>query len=517
VENTGLLTVITFLPIVGAIGLLFLPRHSHGNIKLVAACATGLTLALSVVAFFVAFDVGGAGQFQLMDRCDWIPRFGSPEGQPPLVQYKLAVDGLSMPLVCLTTLLTFLAICYSWHITHRVKEYFLFFLLLETGMIGVFCALDVFLFYIFWEVSLVPMYFLIGIWGHERRQYAAIKFFLYTLVGSLAMLLAMLALYFHFHTFDFETMIQRGASADWAVPAQSVKGVLIFWGLFLGFAIKVPLVPFHTWLPLAHVEAPTAGSVILAGVLLKMGAYGFVRFSLPILPNQCQQFAYVIAVLAVISIIYGALCAMAQKDMKRLVAYSSVNHMGYVMLGVAAAMAAHGAIEVKATALNGAVLQMVSHGIITGALFLLVGVIHSRARTRDLDAFGGIWSRVPIYGGVLTLAALASLGLPGLAGFVAEFPIFVGAFGVYRLLACLGVIGIVVTAGFFLWMIQRVLLGPPNDEWADLTDMDLREKVSLYPLAALMIVIGIMPMWLFEPINNAMTEMLTRIHVPLLP
>jgi NADH-quinone oxidoreductase subunit M len=393
-------------------------------------------------------------------------------------------------------------------------------------MVGVFCALDVFLFYIFWEVSLVPMYFLIGIWGHEQRQYAAIKFFLYTLLGSLAMLLAMLGLYFHFHTFDFQEMIRLGADGQWVIPAESVKGALIFWGLFVGFAIKVPLFPFHTWLPLAHVEAPTAGSVILAGVLLKMGTYGFVRFSLPILPLQCRRFAYIVAVLALISIIYGALCAMAQRDMKRLVAYSSVNHMGYVMLGVAAAMAGRAVmlgdklISVEATALNGAVLQMVSHGIITGALFLLVGVIYDRAHTRDLDAFGGLWTRVPIYGGVLILASLASLGLPGLAGFVAEFPIFIGAFGVggpYRLFACLGVMGIVITAGFFLWMIQRVLLGPLNEKWADLRDMDMREKLSLYPLAALMIIIGIMPMWLLRPINNAMTELLTRIHVHLLP
>ena len=514
-ENTGLLSIVTFLPVAGAVVVLFLPKNSEANIKFVSAVTTGLTLLLSLGVFFCAFDTDSAGRFQLVDRCDWIPRLG--------IQYKLAVDGLSLPLVCLTTLLSFLSVCYSWRVTHRVKEYFAFFLLLETGMIGVFCALDVFLFYIFWEVSLVPMYFIIGIWGHDKKEYAAIKFFLYTLVGSLAMLLAMLGLYFHFHTFDFATMIQLGAQQDWVIPAESLKGVLIFWGLFLGFAIKVPLFPFHTWLPLAHVEAPTAGSVILAGVLLKMGAYGFIRFSLPILPQQCQRFAYAVAVLALISIIYGALCAMAQKDIKRLVAYSSVNHMGYVMLGVAAAMAGRAItqgqrlLDVEAMALNGAVLQMVSHGIITGSLFLLVGVIYDRAHTHDLDAFGGIWPRVPIFGGILILAALASLGLPGLAGFVAEFPIFIGAFGVYKLFACLGVIGIVVTAGYFLWMIQRMLLGPFNEQWSNLEDMDFREKLSLYPLAALMIIIGIMPMWLLDPINNAMTEMLARIHAPLLP
>ncbi|MFQ6132047.1 MAG: NuoM family protein [Armatimonadota bacterium] len=507
-ENIPLLSLIVWLPLLGGVAIMFIPRERHATIKWTAIAFSGVVLILAVLATSHVFTVGG-GEFRLREGPHrWIP--------PLNIHYKMAVDGLSMPLLALTCLLTFLSLWYSLHVEHRVKEYFIFFLLLETGMNGVFCALDFFLFYIFWELSLVPMYFLIGIWGGPQKEYAAIKFFLYTLVGSLAMLLAVLGLYFHFepHTFDLEVMAQKGATLQHV----GMLGTLIFWGLFLGFAIKVPLFPFHTWLPLAHVEAPTAGSVILAGVLLKMGTYGFVRISLPILPYQCQQFAWAVAVLAVISVIYGALCAMAQRDMKRLVAYSSVNHMGYVMLAVAAAMAwkwdglPSEALKVESTALNGAVLQMVNHGIITGALFLLVGVIYDRAHTRDLDAFGGLGSKMPAYAGVLILAAMASLGLPSLAGFVSEFLCFVGAFGVYRLFTCLAVIGVVLTAGFFLWMLQRMLLGELNEQWADLPDMDGREWVSLAPLALLMILIGLYPGWIIAPINDAMTSLLQAIH-----
>jgi len=507
-ENLHLLSLIVWLPLLGGVVLMFIPRERHATIKWTAIACAGLVLLLAVLATFYVFTAGG-GEFRLREGpYRWIP--------PLNISYKMAVDGLSTPLLALTCLLTFLSLWYSLHVEHRVKEYFIFFLLLETGMNGVFCALDFFLFYIFWELSLVPMYFLIGIWGGPQKEYAAIKFFLYTLVGSLAMLLAVLGLYSHFepHTFDLEVMAQKGAT----LKDVGLLGTLIFWGLFLGFAIKVPLFPFHTWLPLAHVEAPTAGSVILAGILLKMGTYGFVRISLPILPYQCQQFAGIIAVLALISIIYGALCAMAQKDMKRLVAYSSVNHMGYVMLAVATAMAwkwnglTPEALRVESIALDGAVLQMVNHGIITGALFLLVGVVYDRAHTRDLDAFGGLATKMPAYAGVLTLAAMASLGLPSLAGFVSEFLCFVGAFGVYRLFTGLALIAVVVTAGYFLWMLQRLLLGEPNPKWDYLTDLDTREWVSLAPLAFLMILIGLYPGWIIGPINQAMTSLLQAIH-----
>jgi NADH-quinone oxidoreductase subunit M len=521
VERLPVLSLIVWLPLLGAIVLMGINRENLRALRWTAVGFAGVTFLLSVAVTASVFASGSAGTFSFVEEYRWISALN--------IKYKMAVDGLSTPLLALTTLLTLVSVIYSLHIDHRVKEYFVFFLMLETGMNGVFCALDFFLFYIFWELSLVPMYFLIGIWGGPQKEYAAIKFFLYTLVGSLAMLLAVLALYFHFdpHTFDFTEMAQRGAAGEtlFAGP-EFVKGALIFWGLFVGFAIKVPMFPFHTWLPLAHVEAPTAGSVILAGVLLKMGTYGFVRVCLPILPHQCQAYAWIVAVLAVISVIYGALCAMAQKDMKKLVAYSSVNHMGYVMLGVAAAMAwsfGQGgplppgadealALKVEGTALNGAVLQMVNHGIITGALFLLVGVIYDRAHLRDLDAFGGLANKMPAYSGVLTLAAMASLGLPALAGFVSEFTILIGAFGVYKLFTCLSALGIVITAGFFLWMLQRMLLGDLPERWAGLKDMDAREWVSLAPLAFLMILIGLYPAWIMNPINQAMSALLELIH-----
>jgi NADH-quinone oxidoreductase subunit M len=521
VERLPVLSLIVWLPLLGAVVLMGINRENLRALRWTAVGFAGVTFLLSVAVTASVFASGSAGTFSFVEEHRWISALN--------IKYKMAVDGLSTPLLALTTLLTLVSVIYSLRIDHRAKEYFVFFLMLETGMNGVFCSLDFFLFYIFWELSLVPMYFLIGIWGGPQKEYAAIKFFLYTLVGSLAMLLAVLALYLHFdpHTFDLTEMAQRGAAGGtlFAGP-EFVKGALIFWGLFVGFAIKVPMFPFHTWLPLAHVEAPTAGSVILAGVLLKMGTYGFVRICLPILPHQCRAYAGIVAVLAVISVIYGALCAMAQKDMKKLVAYSSVNHMGYVMLGVAAAMAwsfGHGAplppgadqalaLKVEGTALSGAVLQMVNHGIITGALFLLVGVIYDRAHLRDLDAFGGLANKMPAYSGVLTVAAMASLGLPALAGFVSEFTILIGAFGVYKLFTCLSAIGIVITAGFFLWMLQRMLLGGLPERWAGLKDMDAREWVSLAPLVVLMILIGLYPAWIMNPINQAMSALLRLIH-----
>lgn len=508
-----ILSAIVFTPLVGLIIVLLLDKERHVQaIRWVAAVATGLTLLLCVMAL-VPFETRISG-FQLQEKYDWIPAIN--------VSYHLGVDGLSMPLVLLTALLTFLSVVYSFRITDRVKEYMAFFLLLETGMLGVFVALDFFLFYVFWEVSLVPMYFIIGIWGGPRREYAAIKFFIYTLVGSLAMLLAILAVYFSAEprTFDMVELIRQQP-----IVGVGLKGALIFWGFFLGFAIKVPMWPFHTWLPDAHVEAPTAGSVILAGVLLKMGTYGFVRVSLPLLPEASAYFSFVIAVLALISIIYGALCAMGQSDMKKLIAYSSVNHMGYVMLGVAAACAVASSsaqttslLVSRTTALNGAVLQMFNHGIITGALFFLVGVIYDRAHVRDIDAFGGLWKVMPVYAGVMIMACFASLGLPGLAGFVSEFMVFMGSFPLYKLIVALSVIGVVITAAFFLWMIQRVFLGPVNVRWQGLEDMDGGELLATVPLAAIMLAIGLYPMPIIRVINSAMqplVEVLSR-HAELL-
>jgi len=375
-----MLSLIIFLPLVGGIIILF---TSKTNETLLKGIALGASLASFVLSLFMTalFKIGGG--FQFLELGNWIPSLG--------IHYHLGVDGLSLPLIVLTALLSLLSVAYSWRIELRLKEYLFLFLLLETGMLGVFAALDFFLFYIFWEITLVPMYFLIGIWGGPRREYAAIKFFLYTLVGSLAMLLAILVMYFNAqpHTFNMLTLIEQQPLA-----AKPVLAALAFWGFFLSFAIKVPMWPFHTWLPDAHVEAPTAGSVILAGVLLKMGTYGFVRVSLPMLPEAFRIYAPAVAVLALLGIVYGALVAMAQTDLKKLVAYSSVNHMGYVMLGVASAAAAAGIPEkavAAATALNGAVFEMVAHGVITGALFLIVGVLYDfRAHTRGVDEFGGL-------------------------------------------------------------------------------------------------------------------------------
>ena len=497
-----MLSLIIFLPLVGGIIILF---TSKTNETLLKGVALGASLASFVLSLFMTalFKIGGG--FQFLELGNWIPSLG--------IHYHLGVDGLSLPLIVLTALLSLLSVAYSWRIELRLKEYLFLFLLLETGMLGVFAALDFFLFYIFWEITLVPMYFLIGIWGGPRREYAAIKFFLYTLVGSLAMLLAILVMYFNAqpHTFNMLTLIEQQPLA-----AKPVLAALAFWGFFLSFAIKVPMWPFHTWLPDAHVEAPTAGSVILAGVLLKMGTYGFVRVSLPMLPEAFRIYAPAVAVLALLGIVYGALVAMAQTDLKKLVAYSSVNHMGYVMLGVASAAAAAGIPEkavAAATALNGAVFEMVAHGIITGALFLIVGVLYDfRAHTRGVDEFGGLGARLPMYTGITMVAMLASLGLPGLMGFVAEFFIFVGSFGIFPYLTVVAVTGVIFTAAMFLWTIQRIFLGPFNERWAGLPDMDTREKISLVPLAVLMVIFGLYPRPLLDVINAAMTTLVAMVR-----
>ncbi len=498
--ESHLLTITVFLPLLGGLVVLLIPKQHEATMKQVALIAAVLAFLASLWLLGV-FEIGKAGM-QLQERFLWVPGIGA--------NYHLGIDGLSLPLIILTTLLSLLSIVYSWRIDMRLKEYLFLFLLLETGMLGVFVALDFFLFYVFWEITLVPMYFLIGIWGGPRREYAAIKFFLYTLVGSLAMLLAILLLYFNAdpHTFGILELIKQQPLAKAPVLAG-----LAFWGFFLSFAIKVPMWPFHTWLPDAHVEAPTAGSVILAGVLLKLGTYGFIRVSLPMLPEAFKEFAPIVAILALIGIVYGALVAMAQPDLKKLVAYSSVNHMGYVMLGISAAAAAVGVPEkahAATIALNGAVFEMIAHGVITGALFLIVGVIYDyRAHTRGVNDFGGLGARLPVYTGVTMVAMLASLGLPGLMGFVAEFLIFVGSFGIFPLLTTAAVTGVIFSAAMFLWTIQRIFLGPLNPKWADLADIDRREVLALAPLAALMLLFGVYPKPLLDMINAAMTTLMT--------
>ncbi len=487
------LSLITFLPLVGALVLLFVPKEKPQLVRLLAVISSGAAF-LASLWLWANFNTGTA-DFQYVEKCAWIPLFN--------IQYFMGVDGLSLVLVLLTTLLTLLSIIASFGIEDRIKEYFFFFLLLETGMIGVFLALDMFLFYVYWELTLVPMYFLIGIWGGPKKEYAAIKFFLFTLFGSVFMLIALLALYFNTlpHTFDYTEILKQA-------PALALNVQLwIFLGLYLGFAVKIPAFPFHTWLPIAHVEAPTAVSVILAGILLKMGTYGLLRFSFSLLPLATQKLAYVIAVIAAINIVYGAFCSLAQTDIKRMIAYSSVNHMGYALLGMA---------SLNVIGFTGAAMQMINHGIITGALFLLVGVLYDRAHTRDINAFGGLGSKLPVYTGIMTLACFASLGLPLLAGFVSEFLCFLGAFQVvhYRYITIISLLGILITAAFFLVLIKKVFLGVFNTKWEKLTDMNARELIAVVPLCALMVLFGILPSLLVSPMNATLTHLVDLLKLP---
>jgi NADH-quinone oxidoreductase subunit M len=477
----SILTIITFLPLVGALPLLAVKKENTKGIRNWALAVSILTFAASVPLFF-DFDLL-SGRMQFEHSTPWIPSLG--------IQYHVGIDGISLFLVLLTTLLTPLAILSSWNsIDKRVKEYYLFMLLLETGMIGVFIALDLFLFYVFWEVMLVPMYFLIGVWGGERRIYAAIKFFVYTMAGSVLMLVAIITLYFLNQTasgaltFDFSTILANIQSGNLILTSR--QQYWLFLAFFVAFAIKVPLFPFHTWLPDAHVEAPTAGSVILAGVLLKMGTYGIIRFCLPLFPEATRELTPLISVLAVIGIIYGALVAMVQPDIKKLVAYSSVSHLGFVVLGIFA---------LNEPGIEGAIYQMLNHGISTGALFLLVGMIYDRRHTRLISDFGGLAAPLPVFSTMFLIVTLSSIGLPFLNGFVGEFLILLGAFGAFRANLALPVIatsGVILSAVYMLWMYQRVMFGEvTNPKNKVLKDLSFREKAILVPIVVLIVWMGV--------------------------
>ena len=480
-----MLTAAILVPLLGAAGMLLLPASRERLLRIVAAAVAAVPL---VLAMLVWLRFRGDGGFEQVERVAWIPTLGA--------DYVVGVDGISLPLVAMTALLFLAAIVYPVDLRGRAKAYYALFLFLESVSLGVFLALDLLLFYVFFDLSIVGMYFLIGVWGHgEGARRAAIKFFIYTFAGSLAILLAILALYLSSgsaatpRTFDMARLIaERPLDGAGALPT------LAFLGFALGFAIKAPLVPFHTWLPPAHVDAPAPASAILAGVLLKMGTYGFVRIVLAMMPATFQRFALPLAVVAVVSIVYGALVALAQPHLKRQIAYTSVNHMGYTMLGVATAGALlTGQEEARALALTGATVEMVAHGLITGALFLITGSIWTRAGTYEIGEFGGLARRAPALTGATAIAAFASLGLPGLAGFVAEFHVFVGAFAVYPWLAAIGLLGILVTAALFLQLLQRVFLGDMPTRWAEWRDLGRVELAVLGALLALVIAIGVAP------------------------
>ncbi len=462
-----LLTSIVFLPLAGAVAVSLLPKERGALAKWVAAAVTALDLVLAVwmVSAFVP-----SGGMQFTERLSWVPQVG--------IQYYMGVDGISVSMLFLSALLTFLAVLASWRISDKPKMYFAMLLVLQVGMNGVFVALDFVLFYVFWELVLVPMYFLIATWGGPRREYAAIKFFLYTLLGSVFMLIGILALYLSpaGGTFDMVELAGRAfpVGFQWWV----------FAAFFLGFAVKVPVFPLHTWLPDAHVEAPTAASVLLAGVLLKMGTYGFLRVNLPMLPDAAESWSWFIALLAAVSIVYGAAVAFAQADLKKLVAYSSVSHMGFVMLGIAAGNVA---------GVNGAVAVMFSHGLLTGLLFLLVGMVYERTHTRQIAELSGLAVQVPVIAGVIAFASFASLGLPGLSGFVGEFLSLLGAWesSMWRGYVVISAVGVLLAAAYMLWMLQRTVFGTPSKEVSGIGDMTFLEAVTAVPLMVLSLVVGV--------------------------
>jgi len=480
------LTTIIFLPVVGAILIAFLPGLSSRAIKRLAAIFTFVALALSIVAF-ANFDksLAAAGVIQFEEKLSWIPAINA--------FYHLGVDGLSLPLMILMTFLGFLVVLISWKIDLRPREYFAWLLLLETSILGVFCSLDLLLFFLFWEIEIIPMYFLISIWGTGRREYSAIKYVIFTLFGSAFMLAGILSLYFTTGSLSMLEIASGGLEPLRAV----IPLAAIFFFLLIGFAVKLPVFPLHTWLPDAHTDAPTAVSVVLAGALLKMGGYGMIRLCVTIFPEVAKTYAPILIVLAVVNVLYGAAVTLRQTDVKRLIAYSSISHMGYVLLGIFA---------LGQVSLVGASLQMFSHGIITGLLFAMAGLIIHNVKERDLRKLGGLVRQIPIMAVVFSVAGLASLGLPTTSGFAAEFLVFIGSFSstivpgiqVYTILA---VLGVVITAGYILWMLQRVFYGPVLEQYNGVKDADIIERVYMFAFIAVIMLVGIYPAILTDVIK----------------
>jgi NADH-quinone oxidoreductase subunit M len=500
--TSQLLTWLTFIPLIGMTAIMFVPKGSMNVVKGIAYVATFIPLVLATVVYFGGDFDKTQHAYQFVHHVPWIHL------KDFQVNYTVGIDGLSLPLVWLTTILLFIAVPASETVPRVSKAYYALLLLLEVGILGVFISLDYFLFYVFWEVMLLPMYFLIGIWGGPKREYAAIKFFLYTLAGSVLMLVALIAMYLDAGTFSIPAMVAHASGVGWSGP--ELLGMQfttwVFWFLFIAFAIKIPCFPFHTWLPDAHVQAPTPISVILAGILLKLGGYGLIRACFPIVPDAFQNFAFALGVLGVISIVYGAYVALGQSDFKRMVAYSSVSHMGFVLLGMAA---------LTEWGMNGAALQMFNHGTSSAACFLVVGVIYDRAHHRDLNAFGGLAQPMPRYWALSTVAFFASLGLPGMAGFVSEAMTLVGSFQSadprFKILVLISCLGVVLTAAYILWALQRVFLGPLNEKYKDYTDISGREIFSLAPLLFLCLVLGIFPFYLLDWMDMSVVELMKQL------